>query len=68
MGGDTLMHMPEYYDDKDEDMRRLGYNVEDYFFTALAGFDNDPPDSDYQKGYLAALKEMRYCVYEQEEE
>lgn len=25
---------------------------------AIASFDSDPPDSDYQRGYLAALKEL----------
>lgn len=29
---------------------------EDYVMIALAGFVGDPPDSDFQSGYLAALK------------
>jgi hypothetical protein len=31
----------------------------DYVDAAIASFENDPPDSDYQKGYLAALKVVR---------
>lgn len=29
-----------------------------YIEQALAGFINDPPDSDFQRGYLAALLNM----------
>jgi hypothetical protein len=29
---------------------------------AINGFNIDPPDSDYQRGYLAALKETRRVV------
>lgn len=32
-------------------IRRLNWSI--------ATFDKDPPDSDYQRGYLAALKNMR---------
>jgi hypothetical protein len=31
-------------------------NVEDYLQEALEKFDRDPPDTDFQRGYLAALK------------
>jgi hypothetical protein len=30
-----------------------------YVTEAIKSFDNDPPDSDWQKGYLQALKDAR---------
>jgi len=32
--------------------------VKDYIVDALHGFISDPADSDYQRGYLAALLEL----------
>ena len=31
-----------------------GHRVAPYVIDAIAGFISDPPDSDYQEGYLAA--------------
>jgi len=33
-------------------------DIELYLENAIASFDLDPPDSDYQRGYLAALHEV----------
>lgn len=32
-----------------------GYKIAPYLVNALEGFINDPPDSPFQRGYLAAL-------------
>jgi hypothetical protein len=32
--------------------------TEGYLNNVFAGFVNDPPDSDFQKGYLSAMLEM----------
>ena len=37
--------------------------VEEYLETALASFDADPADTDYQKGYKAALEEARDFIF-----
>jgi hypothetical protein len=33
-------------------------NLTDYLDEAMSGFEHDPPDSDFQRGYLAALREV----------
>lgn len=33
--------------------------VRDYIAQAIASFEGDPADSDFQEGYLACLKELR---------
>lgn len=33
--------------------------IEDYINRAIGSFDNDPPDSGFQKGYLAAFEDIR---------
>ena len=35
-----------------------------YLRDAIATFDNDPADSDFQRGYLAALKDVLREVQE----
>ncbi len=51
------MYMPELFEewDKEEEM----YLAENYIKEALDSFERDPADSDYQKGYEAALKELK---------
>jgi hypothetical protein len=34
-------------------------NLETYLRTAIEGFRQDPPDSDFQRGYLGALEELQ---------
>ena len=34
-------------------------NVEEYLKWAIASFERDPADSEFQKGYLAALIEVQ---------
>lgn len=34
-------------------------NIQDYIEQAIASFEADPADTEYQKGYLAALVEMQ---------
>ena len=56
--------MSDRYDDRQAtegfmEIQRLESHiesVESYVATALHGFVKDPPDSDFQSGYLAALK------------
>jgi len=35
---------------------------------SIATFDDDPPDSDFQRGYLAALRDKLLEVFEAETE
>ena len=36
-----------------------------YLEYAIASFDNDPADSDFQRGYLAALRDvLRECDFD----
>jgi hypothetical protein len=37
-------------------------DIETYLIEALQSFENDPADTDYQKGYEAALKEVRKVI------
>ncbi len=37
-------------------------DVETYLIEALTSFESDPADTDYQKGYKAALEEVKKIV------
>jgi hypothetical protein len=37
----------------------------EYVLMAIGSFDSDPPDSDYQRGYLAALECVRDEAFSQ---
>ena len=34
-------------------------NIEEYLEWAIASFERDPADSEFQRGYLAALEEVQ---------
>ena len=40
-------------------------NVEEYLKWAIASFERDPADSEFQKGYLAALEEVQKVMLQQ---
>jgi hypothetical protein len=39
--------------------------IEEYLKEAIASFERDPADSQYQKGYLAALEETQKFLLQQ---
>ncbi len=39
--------------------------IEDYLNEAIASFERDEPDSEYQEGYEAALLELRNVFFPQ---
>jgi hypothetical protein len=39
-------------------MEEVMEKLREYLVEALAGFERDPPDSNYQEGYQAALEEL----------
>lgn len=54
--GDVLMAMPMLT------LKGAEASVQRYLQQALAGFADDPADSDYQRGYEAALKELASLI------
>ena len=40
-------------------------NIEEYLKEAIASFERDPADSQYQKGYQAALEETQKFLLQQ---
>jgi hypothetical protein len=40
-------------------------NIEEYLKEAIASFGKDPADSEFQKGYLAALEEVQKVMLQQ---
>jgi len=41
----------------------VGLNIREYLIAAIESFDYDPPSSDYQEGYLSALKDIRREIF-----
>jgi hypothetical protein len=40
-------------------------NMKEYLEWAIASFERDPADSEFQKGYLAALEEVQKVMLQQ---
>lgn len=45
-----------------ENIMKTAKDVLKYVKSAIATFDNDPPDSPFQRGYLAALEETKAVI------
>lgn len=48
------------------DRTQDGEDLRAYLQRAIASFDGDPADTDFQRGYLAALKEVSEAFFGKE--